>query len=137
VVAGLLRLFAVNSEGRSGGLVLFWTDSSKISLKGYCKNFIDVSITQEDGLTWRATFVYGEPKLELRHVFWDRIRFLHAQWEGPWICAGDFNGVLNGHEHKGRCDRSSTQMNLFRECLEDCEPIDLGYIGPKFTWNNR
>ena len=89
MVAGLLRLFAVNSKGRSGGLVLFWTDSSKISLKGYCKNFIDVSITQEDGLTWRATFVYGEPKLELRHVFWDRIRFLHAQWEGPWICAGD------------------------------------------------
>jgi hypothetical protein len=28
-------------------------------------------------------------------------------------------------------------MNLFRECLEDSELIDLGYIGPKFTWNNR
>jgi exonuclease III len=66
---GFSGCFAINSEGRSGGLVLFWTDSSKISLKGYCKNFIDVSITQEDGLTWRATFVYGEPKLELRHVF--------------------------------------------------------------------
>lgn len=28
-------------------------------------------------------------------------------------------------------------MNLFRKCLEDCELIDLGYIGPKFTLNNR
>lgn len=29
------------------------------------------------------------------------------------------------------------QMHLFRECLEDCQLTDLGFTGPKFTWNNK
>ena len=28
-------------------------------------------------------------------------------------------------------------MKLFRECLENCGLLDLGFSGPKFTWNNR
>lgn len=28
-------------------------------------------------------------------------------------------------------------MSLFRDCLEDCELVDLGFSGPKFTWNNK
>jgi hypothetical protein len=28
-------------------------------------------------------------------------------------------------------------MSLFRECLDDCGLVDLGFSGPKFTWNNR
>lgn len=134
---GFSGCFAVSSEGRSGGLALFWKDPSKVSLKSYCEYFIDVNITQDDGHMWRATFVYGEPRTELRYQFWDRIRFICAQWKGPWICAGDFNEVLSSDEHLGRCDRRRNQMDLFRECLEDCNLIDLGYIGPKFTWNNR
>jgi hypothetical protein len=26
---------------------------------------------------------------------------------------------------------------LFRDCLLDCGLVDLGFSGPKFTWNNR
>ncbi|KAI4986141.1 hypothetical protein ZWY2020_018771 [Hordeum vulgare] len=28
-------------------------------------------------------------------------------------------------------------MSLFRDCLDECNLVDLGYVGPKFTWNNR
>jgi hypothetical protein len=28
-------------------------------------------------------------------------------------------------------------MLLFRECLEDCELVDLGFTGPKYTWTNK
>lgn len=38
-------------------------------LQSLCRNFIDVKIIEETGLVWRATFVYGEPKTELRHIF--------------------------------------------------------------------
>ncbi|XP_071680193.1 uncharacterized protein [Lolium perenne] len=40
-------------------------------------------------------------------------------------------------EHIGIRDRADSQMALFRECLDDCGLTDLGFIGPKFTWNNR
>lgn len=128
---------AVNCQGRSGGLVLFWSTEHCVSLQSLCPNFIDVHVTETSGMTWRATFVYGEPKTAQRHVFWDRLRFLKAQWQGPWVCIGDFNEALSNDEHLGPTVRDENQMRLFRECLEDCQLVDLGFCGPKFTWNNR
>ena len=79
----------------------------------------------------------GNQKTEQRYVFWDRLRFLKAQWKGPWVCIGDFNEVLSNDEHMGPTDRGETQMRLFRDCLEDCQLVDLGFCGPKYTWNNK
>ncbi|KAL6659989.1 hypothetical protein ACP70R_002111 [Stipagrostis hirtigluma subsp. patula] len=97
----------------------------------------DVLVNQQDGIVWRSTFVYGEPRKDHRHKFWDLIRFIRAQWDGPWICAGDFNEALSSDEHLGKTERGEAQMKLFRDCLEDCELVDLGFTGPKFTWNNK
>jgi hypothetical protein len=83
---------AVNPEGRSGGLILLWsTNTICLWLQSLCSNFIDVKVKEESGLFWRVSFVYGEPKDELRHIFWDRLRFLKAQWDGPWVRMGDFS----------------------------------------------
>jgi len=108
-----------------------------VDLQSLCPNFIDVHVKDTMGVTWRATFVYGEPRIEQQHVFWDRLRFLKAQWDGPWVCIGDFNEALSNDEHLGPTNRGEPQMRLFRECLEDCNLIDLGFCGPKYTWNNR
>lgn len=128
--------FAVSSEGKSGGLALFWINKYSVSLQHYSPNIIDVLISNSDS-PWRCTFVYGEPKVELRQKFWDQLRFIRAQWAGPWVCLGDFNDVLSRDEHLSRGVRGEQQMRLFRECLEDCELVDLGYSGPKYTWSNR
>jgi hypothetical protein len=53
------------------------------------------------------------------------------------MCAGDFNEVLSRDEHMSRVERGEQQMKLFRDCLEDCNLLDLGFIGPKFTWTNK
>ena len=127
----------VNCQGRSGGLALFWSTDLCVSLQSFCSNFIDVHVKEASGVIWRATFVYGEPKTDRRHIFWDRLRFLKAQWQGPWVCIGDFNEVLSNDEHMGPTDRGETQMRLFRDCLEDCQLVDLGFCGPKYTWNNK
>ena len=37
----------------------------------------------------------------------------------------------------GPTDRGETQMRLFGDCLEDCQLVDLGFCGPKYTWNNK
>jgi hypothetical protein len=84
-----------------------------------------------------SNFCYGEPKRELRHEFWTLLRRIHAQWTGPWICCGDFNEVLCGDEHLGSSDRSEAQMSMFRDCIEECGLVDLGFTGPWFTWSNR
>jgi hypothetical protein len=134
---GYNGFLGVNCEGRSGGLALFWSTNTCVCLESLCKYFIDVKIKEESGLIWRATFVYGEPRTELRHIFWNRLRFLKAQWAGPWVCLGDFNEVLYVDEHLGAGARGESQMRQFPECMEDCQLVDLGFSGPKCTWNNR
>jgi hypothetical protein len=134
---GYAGSFAVSSVGLSGGLALFWLPQYTVSLKGFNSHIIDVHISLDNEEPWRATFVYGEPKRSQRHEFWDLLRRLRSEWQGPWICCGDFNEALSQDEHVGARDRSEAQMSLFRDCLDDCCLADLGFSGPKFTWNNR
>jgi hypothetical protein len=128
---------AISSVGLSGGLALFWLPQYMVSLKGFNSHIIDVSISSHNEESWRATFVYGEPKRDQRHHFWDLLHQIRSEWEGPWICCVDFDEALSHDEHVGAHDRSETQMSLFGDCLDDCGLFDLSFSGPKFTWNNR
>jgi hypothetical protein len=129
--------FAVSYEGLSGGLAIFWLQPFSVSLKGYNSHCIDVVISGDSRDLWRVSFVYGEPRREKRHEFWQLLCCLHSEWKGPWLCCGDFNEALTHDEHYGSSERSDAQMLLFCECLEDCELVDLGFTGPKYTWTNK
>ena len=49
---------------------------------------------------------------------------------------GDFNEILNLSEQWGAISKTMRQMEDFQKVLEDCGLSDLGFKGPKFTWNN-
>jgi hypothetical protein len=108
-----------------------------VSLRGANAHVIDVIVTMEDATPWRDTFVYGEPRHEQRHFFWDMLRRLRREWGGPWVCCGDFNECLLQDEHYGSNDRSDAQMEFLRDCLDVCNLSDLGFSGLKYTWSNR
>lgn len=67
------------------------------------KLHIDVAILDPgtQAPMWRFTGFYGEPRRELRGRSWDCLKFLNTQSELPWLCAGDFNEVLEAHEQFG------------------------------------
>ena len=54
----------------------------------------------------------------------------------PWICAGDFNETLRAEEQIGGQGRSERQMEVFREAVQTCSLVDLGFIGLPYTWDN-
>ena len=54
----------------------------------------------------------------------------------PWIVAGDFNEILSNDEKEGQRLRAQSQLDNFRQALDECALMDLGFVGPKFTWNN-
>jgi hypothetical protein len=91
----------------------------------------------EEGMMWRASFVYGEPRHDRRHEFSDLLHSMRSSWNGPWICCGDFNEVLSHDEYVGPRDRSDAQLLAFRDYLQHCGLADLGYDGPKYTSTNR
>ena len=49
---GYNACLAVNCEGRSGGLALFWSMDYCVSLQSLCPNFIDVYVKHESGAFW-------------------------------------------------------------------------------------
>ena len=102
--------YAVSSQGRSGGLGLFWNDPIKIEILGYSAYHIDCSVEEPGASQWRATVFYGEAQTHLRYKAWDVLKGISTLSSLPWLCIGDFNEVLRSDEHEGTGERSNAQI---------------------------
>ena len=77
---------------------------------------------------WRLTSsVYGEAQVSERHKTWDLLKDICGDSPLPWLCIGDFNEVLRSDEHVGIGRRSASQIQGFRDTVDVCNLIDLGY----------
>ena len=68
---------------------------------------------------------------------WNKLRGLNNRSSIPWICAGDFNEISRQDEKLGGALRGHNQMQNFRDVIDECGFIDLGFEGPKFTWSKH
>jgi len=55
----------------------------------------------------------------------------------PWVMAGDFNEPLTEGDKFGGRGVSVNRTLHFKECLDACSMIDIGFSGSRFTWTNR
>ena len=55
----------------------------------------------------------------------------------PWVTLGDFNEMTCQTEKWGGRPISKIRTDLFNKTLSECNLIDLGFVGPKFTWSNN
>lgn len=129
--------FHVDCIGRSGGLIILWRKTWDVSIRNYSRHHIDMVIKSEDGFSWRFTGIYGDPERASRHYTWDLLRRLNTHLNIPWVCGGDFNEFLHLNEKKGGLDPGNQNIEAFRKVLEECKLDDLGFSGPKLTWDNR
>jgi hypothetical protein len=93
--------YGVGSFGRGGGLALLWSNEVEVKLESYNKLHIDVTVTLSPEVQWRFTGFYGESNRHLRFRSWNLMKHLHSRSNLPWLCAGDFNEVLEAYEHIG------------------------------------
>lgn len=61
-------------------------------------------------------------------------QFSHIYFFLHLCIIGDFNDMLTADEKKGGKNHPRCLLNGFSEVISDCNLIDLGYIGDKFTW---
>jgi hypothetical protein len=66
---GFAGCFAVDSDGLSGGVGLFWSAEVDVDLKSFSSGHIDVMVRKQDlsSDAWRFTSFYGAPRAENRH----------------------------------------------------------------------
>ena len=134
---GFDNVFVVNSVGKSGGLALLWRNDICVEIQNYSQHHINAVIKMEmSGPQWKFSRFYGHPKADKRPDSWSLLRCLNSFNPYSWLCLGDFNEILEADEKFRGVPKSRRQMQDFRDTLTSCNLHDLGFVGPKFTWNN-
>jgi exonuclease III len=129
----------LSNSNRSGGLAIFWSKDVNISIIGYNERMIDCNV--DCGATinsWRATGIYGYSNSQQKPKTCELITNLsQTNSHDNWLLFGDFNLISNSNEKQGGRTIDDNNANLFKDTLNNCNLIDLGYQGNPFTWSNN
>ena len=80
---------------------------------------------------------YGPPYYHKRIKAWTNLVALLQSLEGPWLCFGDFNLIVEANEKLGGHTGSTSATNYLRNLMFELGAVDLGFSGAKFTWCNK
>ncbi|KAA3480509.1 Exo_endo_phos domain-containing protein [Gossypium australe] len=132
---GLINGIEVGAEGTRGGLCLAWKDDIDVTLRSFSNWHLDV-LVKEEGIQeeWQFTGLYGSSYLRDHNLVWNLLRRLSQEGNFPWMVAGDFNEIMYSFEKKKGIPRDHKRMEIFREALEECNLMDIGYSGVWYTW---
>ena len=131
------KKFFVQRINKGDGLVMYWKNELMVDVVSSSVNHIDAIINKDFETTWRFTGFYDEPETHKRHESWDLLRSLHQQGSLPWLCTWDSNEIVKQSEKLGGRVRPQGQMQIFREVLDECGFVDIGFKGSPFTWSKH
>lgn len=130
--------FLVDPVGRSGGLCLWWRKEVKVQVMYHSQFLIHVNVTSGSAdLPAVITFVYGPSDEGERGRVWNKVKEFSREIRESWLCTCDFNDLANQEEKSGGNPRSVRKILKFQQFIADCELLDLGFKGQRFTWCNK
>jgi hypothetical protein len=133
---GFFEHLPVAAQGKSGGICLFWSSCIHVEVLEF--NSVTIAISIHDSVcNWSLVGFYGPPYYRKREKAWTNLFGLLQSLEGPWLCFGDFNIVVEDNEKLGGRSGSSSASNYLRSLISDLDAVDLGFSGAKFTWCNK
>lgn len=119
-----------------GGLLLSWKKDINLTVNSSTHNFIDTTI-EHKGISFQATFVYGEPDHTKRLQVWDALSSLHPDTDKPWFLTGDFNEIIDNSEKSDGPDRAEGTFCAFRSFLSQNDLFDLKHSGSYLSWRGK
>lgn len=122
---------------RRGGLAMLWKDDTDITLHSMSLNHMGFVVSMSNDLNWRLTGIYGHPEKYRKDDTWKMLVELGDGSTMPWLCLGDFNGILNHAEKQGGNSNNQRQIYGFRQEVESCQLRDIHFEGFPFTWTNN
>jgi hypothetical protein len=99
-------------------------------------NTVAVTVTKCN-IVWSLIGFYGPPTYAKRMKAWVSLHALLETIDGPWLCFGDFNVVIDDLEKEGGKCGGSSMPSFLKNLMFDIGAVDLGFAGNKFTWSNK
>ncbi|PNY12420.1 ribonuclease H [Trifolium pratense] len=132
---GFDSVVANEVQGFAGGIVVAW-QSDCISVDVCKKNFqyLHLKVKYTNGDRWYFTPTYASPIEMTRNLLWNDLQSIAQNMKDPWLVAGDFNDIVCAEEKKGGAAASGRKCKIFKTRIDACSLIDIGAMGPKFTW---
>ena len=141
IIAGLPFDGFITTEtiGYAGGLWVLWKkEEAEIDLLAAMEQEIHAMVKVcGSNLTWFISAIYASPRLAERRLVWSNLLEIAKLHNHPWLMLGDFNEILSSEDKFGRNNLNLNRTLDFKSCLDDCNFLDLGFSGPKFTWTNK
>lgn len=81
--------------------------------------------------------IYASPRLAERRVLWNNLSAIPDLLNMPWVMADEFNEPPIDSDKLGGRPVSILRSLEFKDCLDKCFMVDLGFSSPRFTWNNK
>lgn len=82
------------------------------------------------------TALYASPITSIRQKLWEALQEISMINNFSWFLAGDFIDIDNCNEKFGGVNLNVPLDRGINGMERDCCLIDLGYVGPMFTWSN-
>ncbi|KAH7835169.1 hypothetical protein Vadar_023516 [Vaccinium darrowii] len=136
---GFSHSFVVDSVGFSGGLWLLWNDDVfRCDALAITRQEIHASVQVHSNSTpFILSAIYACPDLDIRKELWENLCVLADNHNEPWLMMGDFNVILFSNEKFGGRPINWSRASRFKDCIDYCGMVDLGFSGSRFTWTNR
>uniref|UniRef100_A0A803PH45 Reverse transcriptase domain-containing protein n=1 Tax=Cannabis sativa TaxID=3483 RepID=A0A803PH45_CANSA len=119
----------------SGGLAVCWMKGVQCKVQASSKYLIMGEISSDPhGIIWMLLGTYGPPNRSDKENFWVHVGDIALNSQVPMLMLGDMNGTLNDKECFNYNGNASQYAFDFRGMVHRAGLIDLGYLGPSFTW---
>ena len=126
--------------GFSRGIWLLWNESTSFSVEilTHSDHSLHALVkVNSPSLTFVLTAVYASPNFAKRKIFWNYLENIAATISLPWVLLGDFNDMISEDEKLGGLPLNKIRIVAFKNCMDKCGLMDLGFQGPRFTWPNK
>ena len=125
--------------GYAGGIWLLW-NSDRVEVEQLASIIQEIHAKVKvlpSNLSWILSAVYASPRSAERYILWENLIKVAGLHNKPWVIAGDFNEPLLGEDKFGGRPVNISRSLLFKDCLDKCNMVDLGFSRPRYTWTNR
>lgn len=90
----------------------------------------DIIKVRNSNSSWLFFAIYAIPRSAERHILWNNLNKVAELHDMPWVLASDFHETLSAEDKFGGSAVRVSSSLLFKKCLDNCNIIDIGFIGP-------